>query len=73
MERRYRLLEAALPYWTSGTDGIVLFDRRGYPIKANENAQAAIAAFGADLDLRRVPKANRAALCERLELILQPL
>ncbi len=51
MERRYRLLEAALPYWGGGTDGIVLFDRRGYPIKANENAQAAIAAFGADLDL----------------------
>ncbi|MDX9886779.1 sigma-54-dependent Fis family transcriptional regulator [Thauera sp.] len=51
MERRYRLLEAALPYWAGGTDGIVLFDRRGYPIKANENAQAAIAAFGADLDL----------------------
>jgi len=58
MERRYRLLEAALPYWSGGTDGIVLFDRRGYPIKANENAQAAIAAFGADLDLaapRRIP------------------
>ncbi|MBS0542880.1 MAG: sigma 54-interacting transcriptional regulator, partial [Proteobacteria bacterium] len=58
MERRYRLLEAALPYWAGGTDGIVLFDRRGYPIKANENAQAAIAAFGADLDLaapRRIP------------------
>ena len=51
MERRYRLLEAALPYWSGGADGIVLFDRRGYPIKANENAQAAIAAFGADLDL----------------------
>ncbi|MEW5882111.1 MAG: sigma-54-dependent Fis family transcriptional regulator [Pseudomonadota bacterium] len=58
MERRYRLLEAALPYWAGGTDGIVLFDRRGYPIKANENAQAAIAACGADLDLaapRRIP------------------
>lgn len=58
MERRYRLLEAALPYWRGGTDGVVLFDRRGYPIKANENAQAAIAAFGADLDLatpRRLP------------------
>ena len=51
MERRYRLLEAALPYWSGGAEGIVLFDRRGYPIKANENAQAAIAAFGADLDL----------------------
>ncbi|MDO9598819.1 MAG: sigma-54-dependent Fis family transcriptional regulator [Azoarcus sp.] len=58
MERRYRLLEAALPQWSGGTDGVVLFDRRGYPIKANENAQAAIAAFGAELDLtapRRIP------------------
>jgi transcriptional regulator of acetoin/glycerol metabolism len=51
MERRYRLLEAALPSWSGGTDGVVLFDRRGYPIKANENAQAAIAAFGAEFDL----------------------
>ncbi|PKO52074.1 MAG: sigma-54-dependent Fis family transcriptional regulator, partial [Betaproteobacteria bacterium HGW-Betaproteobacteria-21] len=58
MERRYRLLEAALLQWSGGTDGVVLFDRRGYPIKANENAQAAIAAFGAELDLtapRRIP------------------
>ncbi|WP_245650906.1 sigma-54-dependent Fis family transcriptional regulator [Thauera butanivorans] len=58
MERRYHLLEAALPHWAGGTDGVVLFDHRGYPIKANENAQAAIAALGADLDLaapRRIP------------------
>ncbi|QID16166.1 sigma-54-dependent Fis family transcriptional regulator [Nitrogeniibacter mangrovi] len=57
-ELRLRLLEAALPYWTSGTDSVVLFDRRGYPIKANGNAQAVLAAVGADLDLtqpRRIP------------------
>ena len=58
MERRYQLLEVALPRWSGGTDGVVLFDRRGYPIKANENGQAALVALGADLDLaapRRIP------------------
>jgi transcriptional regulator of acetoin/glycerol metabolism len=51
MERRYRLLEAALRRWSGGIDGLVLFDRRGYPVKANEIAQAAISALGIDLDL----------------------
>jgi transcriptional regulator of acetoin/glycerol metabolism len=58
MERRYQLLEVALPHWSGGTDGVVLFDHRGYPIKANENGQAALAALGADLDLaapHRIP------------------
>jgi len=58
MERRYRLLETVLRKWSAGTEGLVLFDRRGYPVKANENAQAAISALGAELDLaapRRVP------------------
>lgn len=52
-ELRLQLMEAALPYWSSSTDSVVLFDRRGYPIKANANAQAVLAAIGADLDLRR--------------------
>jgi len=58
MERRYYLLDASLRRWSGGTDGLVLFDRRGYPVKANEIAQAAITALGADLDLaapRRMP------------------
>ncbi|TVO58941.1 sigma-54-dependent Fis family transcriptional regulator [Denitromonas halophila] len=57
-ELRLRLLEAALPHWSSGTDSVVLFDRRGYPVKANGNAQAVLTALGADLDLsrpRRIP------------------
>ena len=57
MERRYLLLDASLPRW-SGTDGFVLFDRRGYPVKANEVAQAAMSALDADFDLaapRRIP------------------
>ena len=58
LERRYQLLEVTLPHWSGGTDGVILFDPRGYPIKANENGQAALTAFGADLDLaapRRIP------------------
>ncbi|MDT3669808.1 MAG: sigma-54-dependent Fis family transcriptional regulator [Aromatoleum sp.] len=58
MERRYQLLDASLPRWSGGTDGLVLFDRRGFPVKANEIAQAAMSALGADLDLaapRRIP------------------
>lgn len=58
MERRYQLLEIALPHWSGGAEGVILFDRRGYPIKANENGQAALTALGADLDLaqpRRIP------------------
>ncbi|MCB1928613.1 MAG: sigma-54-dependent Fis family transcriptional regulator [Rhodocyclaceae bacterium] len=57
-ELRLRLVESALPYWNSTTDSVVLFDRRGYPVKANGNAQVALAALGADLDLarpRRIP------------------
>jgi len=57
-ELRLRLLEAALPNLSSTTDSVVLFDRRGYPIKANGNAQAVLASLGADLDLsrpRRIP------------------
>ena len=57
-ELRLRLVESALPYWNSTTDSVVLFDRRGYPVKANGNAQMALAALGADLDLahpRRIP------------------
>jgi len=57
-ELRLRLLETSLPHWSSGTDSVVVFDRRGFPIKANGNAQAVLASLGADLDLtqpRRIP------------------
>ena len=57
-ELRLRLLETALPYWSSGTDTVVLFDRRGFPVKANNHAQAVLTSLGADLDLaqpRRIP------------------
>ncbi len=58
MERRYALLEASLPRWSGAMAGLVLFDRRGYPVKMNEIAQAAMSALGAEVDLakpRRMP------------------
>lgn len=58
MERRYRLLDAVMRRWSGSAAGLVLFDRRGCPIKANESALAAISALGGELDLahpRRIP------------------
>ena len=60
MERRYRLLEHGMSRWSAGgQEGLVLFDRRGCPIKANEHAPIAIAAAGGEIDLssaRRLPE-----------------
>lgn len=59
MERRYRLLDQAVPRLArAGRDGVVLFDRRGCPIRANEHAPLAIASAGGEIDLataRRLP------------------
>ncbi|GAB3761944.1 sigma-54-dependent Fis family transcriptional regulator [Ramlibacter monticola] len=58
MERRYRLLEHAMGRF-AGHDGVVLFDRRGNPIKANEHALLAVEAAGGRIDLAgggRVPE-----------------
>jgi len=58
-ERRYRLLDQAMPLWTSANQaGAVLFDSRGVPVKVNSNARLAIAEAGGDprwLDARRLP------------------
>jgi len=52
MERRYSLLEYGMGRWNAGRqEGLVLFDRRGSPIKANEHAPIAIAAAGGQIDL----------------------
>jgi hypothetical protein len=65
MERRYRLLDHALGRWSAdGQDAMVLFDRRGCPIKASAHAQRAIEALGGGLDLtgqQRVPACGPAA------------
>lgn len=50
MELRYRILEKAMAR-LSTSDGVVLFDRRGNVIKANEYAFAAIIAAGGKMDL----------------------
>jgi transcriptional regulator of acetoin/glycerol metabolism len=59
MERRYRLLDQAVPRLASaGRDGVVLFDHRGCPIRANEHAPLLIASAGGEIDLaaaRRLP------------------
>ncbi len=60
MERRYRLLDHAVNRLAGGgQDGVVLFDRRGCPIKANAQAPLVIASVGGEIDLagaRRLPQ-----------------
>ncbi|MFP3562653.1 sigma-54-dependent Fis family transcriptional regulator [Paraburkholderia sp. SIMBA_030] len=54
MELRYRLLDRCVSRMARlATDGAVVFDHGGYPIKVNEHAEAAIAAAGGDLSLTR--------------------
>lgn len=58
-ERRYRLLDHAMARWSRAwQSGAVLFDRRGAPVKVNENAHLAITNLGGDpgwLKAQRVP------------------
>ncbi|WP_079433824.1 sigma-54-dependent Fis family transcriptional regulator [Zoogloea sp. LCSB751] len=59
MELRCRLLEGAMGRWgSSAADGLILFDRRGVPVKVNEHAASAIATRGGDLDVTtsRIPE-----------------
>ncbi|WP_260677390.1 sigma-54-dependent Fis family transcriptional regulator [Tepidiphilus olei] len=51
MELRYRLLEVARS--RSHSDGLLVVDRRGYPIWASANARAAIEALGGVIDFSR--------------------
>jgi transcriptional regulator of acetoin/glycerol metabolism len=54
MELRYRLLDRCMTRLAMlASDGAVVFDHCGYPIKVNEHAEAAIAAVGGDLSLAR--------------------
>ncbi|MGF6595537.1 transcriptional regulator of acetoin/glycerol metabolism [Paraburkholderia sp. GAS448] len=54
MELRYRLLDRCMTRLAMlASDGAVVFDHGGYPIKVNEQAEAAIAAAGGDLSLAR--------------------
>ncbi|MDY7577226.1 sigma-54-dependent Fis family transcriptional regulator [Herbaspirillum sp. RTI4] len=52
MDVRYHLLERGMAKITTGTDGVIICDRRGYPIKANEQAATALLERGIDYDLK---------------------
>ncbi len=63
---RFRILErCVVPLSTAHAEGVVLFDRRGFALKANEHAAAALAARGktlADGSALRVETFNLEAL-----------
>jgi transcriptional regulator of acetoin/glycerol metabolism len=52
MDFRYQLLERGMAKMASPTDGIIICDRRGYPIKVNERAATALSARGINFDLK---------------------
>ena len=52
MDFRYLLLERGTATMSSATDGVIICDRRGFPIKANERATAALQARGIDFNLK---------------------
>lgn len=74
MECRYRLLEHAVGR-LSGNDGVVLFDRRGHPIKANAHAVTTIRSAGGSMDLanrRRMPEFSAGRLARPAQAALPP-
>jgi transcriptional regulator of acetoin/glycerol metabolism len=54
LDFRYQLLERGMAKISSVTDGVIICDRRGYPIKANEQAAAALLARGINFNLKRM-------------------
>ncbi|NDP60107.1 MAG: sigma-54-dependent Fis family transcriptional regulator [Oxalobacteraceae bacterium] len=52
MDVRYHLLERSMAKMSSLQDGVIICDRRGYPIKANGCAAAALLARGIEFDLK---------------------
>ena len=56
MTFRYQLLERGMAKMSSATDGVIICDRRGYPIKANEQAAAALLARGIDFNLKNTTR-----------------
>ena len=53
---RYQLLERGMAKMSSATDGVIICDRRGYPIKANERAAAVLLARGIEYDLKNTAR-----------------
>jgi len=56
MDFRYQLLERSMAKMSSATDGVIICDRRGYPIKANERAATALLARGIDFNLNNTTR-----------------
>lgn len=52
LDYRFQLLDRGMVKMSSATDGVIICDRRGYPIKANERAAIALLARGIDYDLK---------------------
>lgn len=52
MDFRYQLLDRSMAKISGVTDGVIICDRRGYPIKANEQAATALLARGIDVSLK---------------------
>jgi sigma-54 dependent transcriptional regulator, acetoin dehydrogenase operon transcriptional activator AcoR len=64
---RYQLLERSMAKMSSATDGVIICDRRGYPIKANEQAAAVLLARGIECDLKstaRIPSLSVGTFAE---------
>jgi transcriptional regulator of acetoin/glycerol metabolism len=64
MDLRYQLLDWGMAKISSGADGVIICDRRGYPIKANEQAATALLARGIDFNLKntiQIPTLNQGA------------
>jgi transcriptional regulator of acetoin/glycerol metabolism len=56
MDFRYQLLERGMAKMSSATDGVIICDRRGFPIKANERAASALLARGINIDLKNTAR-----------------
>ncbi len=52
LDFRYQLLDHGTATMANTTDGVIICDRRGYPIKANELASAALLARGIPFNLK---------------------
>lgn len=56
MDFRYQLLERSMAKMSGTTDGVIICDRRGYPIKANERAATTLLARDIDFDLKNTTR-----------------
>jgi sigma-54 dependent transcriptional regulator, acetoin dehydrogenase operon transcriptional activator AcoR len=72
MSIRYQLLERSMAKMSSATDGVIICDRRGYPIKANERAGAALLARGIECDLKntaRIPSLSVGTFADAMSAV----